>query len=222
MLAFNQVLGSPSWQVFNFKKHYSSPLWSYNSFIVHRCWAGPPGWILTRSLPIYHGFCPWDSVFPERFFCPILIRVIQGWHWLWAHSAPRLIVLKCTYFYHAPPYDCPLFSSELPSTWYSALSSSYSPPCLLRFSQAGSTHTLLFLAYPLISTRVSPLRTRCLSPISALHSSGAPKPSLPARMLLWMSSMLLPLQLMSSLLRTNMRWLKEHSLGAKNNLLDSS
>ena len=41
-------------------------------------------------------------------------------------------------------------------------------------------------------------------------------------MLLWTSPMLLPPHPMSSLLRTNMMWLKEHSLGAKSNLCDSS
>lgn len=65
------------------------------------------------------------------------------------------------------PCNCPLFSSALPSTWCSALSSSYSPPCILHFSQAGSRHTLFFLVYLLISILVSPLGTQCLSPISS-------------------------------------------------------
>lgn len=36
----------------------------------------PPWWILTKSLPIHHGFHPWDCAFLEKYFYLTLTKVM--------------------------------------------------------------------------------------------------------------------------------------------------
>lgn len=72
------VLRSLSFQFFKFKKHCS--IWATPYGCANSSKHKNTGQVylneFLQSLPIYHGFHPWDCVFPKRFFCLILTKVM--------------------------------------------------------------------------------------------------------------------------------------------------
>lgn len=69
---------SLSFQFFKFKKHCS--IWATPYGCANSSKHKNTGQVyldeFLQSLPIYHGFHPWDCVFPKRFFCLILTKVM--------------------------------------------------------------------------------------------------------------------------------------------------